>query len=79
MAATYLYSYWSLLMVADTEADAEADADVEALTLSASGGTGAHQGAEGGEGGVQACGDSEPQSRTTAQQVRSVIRAHHHL
>ncbi len=65
-------------MVADTEAGAEADADVT-LTLSASGGTGAHQGAEGDAGGVQKCGDSGPQSRTTAQQVRSVIRAHQHL
>ncbi len=75
MAATCLYSYWSLLMFADTEADA----DVKALTLSASGGTGAHQGAEGDAGGVQICGDLGPQSRTTAQQVRSVIRAHQHL
>ncbi len=52
---------------------ADADADVKALTLSANGETGAHQGAEGVRVGVGACGDRGPQSCTTAQHVGSVL------
>ncbi|DBB12563.1 TPA: hypothetical protein ACH3X3_005355 [Trebouxia sp. C0006] len=41
---------------------AHIDADVKGLTLSANGGTGAHQGAEGARVGVGACGDRGLQS-----------------
>ena len=58
---------------ADTQAHADADADVKALTISANGDTGAHQGAEGPRVGVEACGDWGPQSCTTAQQVGSLL------
>ena len=47
---------------ADTQVLADADADVKGLTLSANGGTGAHQGAEGARVGVGACGDRGLQS-----------------
>ncbi len=58
---------------ADTQVLADADADVKGLTLSANGGTGAHQGAEGARVGVGACGDRGLQSCTTAQQVGSAL------